>query len=281
MDIKQGIIVESNKEYHDYKGAISKSQLAKMAICPKYFKWCEDNPQEKTEAQIMGSAFHKFTLEPETFGKEFVVMPTFDRRTKLGREAYDEFMKQTEGRDALTEAQFALIKDMAQAILSDSNAVEMTQGFVEQSFYGVDELTGEYIKVRPDCYYFDEENDRIVIADLKSCQSALSDDFTRDAVKYSYDLQAYMYRYVVSQVLNVPIEKVVFVFIAIEKKAPFMLNSFVASQDFLARGEALYRKYIGMYHEAKTTNNWWGLNGKHNLVNELTLPTYLRSDDNG
>jgi hypothetical protein len=50
-----------------------------MSVCPAYFKWCEDNPQEPSEDMVLGSAFHKIVLEPETFDKEFMIMPHFDR----------------------------------------------------------------------------------------------------------------------------------------------------------------------------------------------------------
>lgn len=271
--MKQGIITETNKEYHSDLTAISKSQLAKMSVCPKYFKHCLDNPQMPTTDLIIGSAFHKLVLEPETFGKEFVVMPMIDKRTKLGKEAYEQFLLSSEGREIITEEQYNTISNMATAVLENCLATALTTGNIETSLYGIDELTGEHIKTRPDCYQMIDN--RLVITDLKSCVSAMQGDFTRDCVKYSYDLQAYMYSYNASKVLDIPMDKIDFVFIAVEKKPPYLLNIFKASKDILERGEMLYREYIGMYHEAKTTNNWWGYNGKENIINDLSLPTYL------
>ena len=89
--MKSGIIVETNAEYHGYTQAISKSRLARISVCPSYFKWHEDNPQKPTDDMIEGSAFHKIVLEPETFDKEFIVSPKFDRRTKEGKLAYNHF----------------------------------------------------------------------------------------------------------------------------------------------------------------------------------------------
>lgn len=271
--MKQGIITETNVEYHSDLMAISKSQLAKMSVCPKYFKYCLDNPQPPTTDLIIGSAFHKLVLEPETFGKEFVVMPMIDKRTKLGKETYEQFLLSSQGREIITEEQYNTISNMANAVLGNSLATALTTGNIEMSLYGTDELTNEHIKTRPDCYQIID--DRLVITDLKSCVSAMQSDFTRDCVKYSYDLQAYMYSYNASRVLNFPMDKIDFVFIAVEKKPPYLLNIFKATKDILERGEMLYREYIGMYHEAKTTNNWWGYNGKENIINDLSLPTYL------
>lgn len=275
---KQGVIIETNKEYHEYKDAISKSQLAKMSVCPQYFKWCIDTPQEKTEALTVGSAFHKLVLEPQMFGTEFVVCPPIDRRTKAGKEAYSEFEKTVGDREILTQEQFELVRQMAMAVLGNETTADLTDGFVEQSMYGVDELTGVRIKTRPDCYKL--VDDRLIIVDFKSCQSAISECFMRDCIKLSYDLQAYMYCYNANRIFNIPMEKIDFIFVAVEKKPPFLLKTFKVNADVLARGERLYRKYIGMYKQACDTNNWWGLMGEHNIIDELTLPAYLLGDRN-
>lgn len=271
--MKQGIVLESNAEYHASKEYVSKSMLAKMAICPKYFKWCLENEEKDTEALVIGSAFHKLVLEPQEFGKEFVVMPQIDRRTKAGKETYEEFLKTAQGRGVITQEQYAIINEMSNEILCNELATILTDGTVETSMYGTDEVTGELIKTRPDCYRM--VDGKLIISDLKSCRSALTEDFTRDCFKFGYDLQAYMYCYNASRVLNIPIEDIEFYFVAVGKTPPYLINILKVTDEMFERGEVLYRKYMGMYHEAKTTNNWWGLNGKRNLINELTLPSYL------
>lgn len=271
--MKKGIIIESNKEYHSDLTAISKSRLAKMSICPQYFKWCEDNPQEITEDLIVGSAFHKLVLEPETFGSEFVVMPLIDKRTKKGKELYEQFIKTSEGRSILTEEQYELIKAMKNSVLSNKYVLALLKGYHEHSFYSEDDLTKELVKVRPDCYR--NIKDRLVITDLKSCRSAITEDFMKDVVRFGYDLQAYMYSYVLSKVLNIPMENIDFVFIAVEKKAPYLVNVLQADKYIFQRGEALYREYIGKYHECKQNNYWYSLNGAYDVINTLTLPNYL------
>lgn len=271
--MKSGVVTENNKDYHSDTTAISKSRLAKMSVCPQYFKWCEDNPQEPSEDLIVGSAFHKLVLEPDTFGQEFVVMPIIDRRTKQGKELYEQFVLSSEGRSVITQDQYDTICAMRDSVLSNKYAVALLKGVHEQSFYTEDEFTKERVKARPDCYR--NVQDRIVITDLKSCRSAISEDFMRDVVKFSYDLQAYMYSMIISNVMKVPQENVDFVFIAVEKKPPYMINILQADQFVLERGEALFREYIGKYHECKETNHWYGLNGAYGVINNLSLPNYL------
>ena len=273
--IKSGIVIETNAEYHGYKDAISKSRLANMSVCPSYYKWCEDNPQEPSDDLVVGSAFHKIVLEPETFDKEFIVMPKFDRRTKEGRLGYENLMSKLQGGvlQAITQEQYEMISAMRDSVMSNRYAKKLIQGNIEQSFYFVDDLTQERCKCRPDVWR--KVADRVVIVDLKSCKSALPMEFCRDVVKYHYDLQTAMYRDGVSKVLGVPKENIDFVFIACEKKPPYLVNVMQADEYVIQNGEAKFREYIGTYHECKETQNWFGLNGAYDIINNLSLPSYL------
>jgi hypothetical protein len=272
---KNGLIAESNKAYHSYMDAISKSRLSKMAICPEYFKWHEDNPQAPTQDLILGSALHTVVLEECLFNSEFAILPIdIDRRTKAGKEQYNNFLIENANKEIISQEDFEIICKMRDKIKENKFAAHLLKGsYVETSIYFKDDLTQENIKVRPDCIRV--VGDRFVITDLKSCRSAFSDDFSKEVIKYGYDLQAYMYRLGVSKTMGVPIEDIDFVFVAIEKKEPFLINILQADKYIFERGEMLFRKYIGMYHECKNTGIWWGLNGKQGLINNLSLPNYL------
>jgi exodeoxyribonuclease VIII len=84
-----------------------------------------------------------------------------------------------------------------------------------------------------------------------------------------------MYCNGVSKVTGVPIENIDFVFIAVEKKPPYLANVMLADKDVLQKGEADFREYIGTYADCMRTQTWFGLNGEHNIINNLTLPSYL------
>ena len=273
---KSGIVIETNAEYHGYREAISKSRLANMSVCPAYFKWCEDNPTEPSDDMVIGSAFHKIVLEPETFDDEFVVMPNFDRRTKEGKLKYAEFVEQSEGKTVITQEQYDTICGMRDSIMSNPYARKLINGNIEQSMYWTDELTKVECKCRPDVWR--KVADRVVITDLKSTKSVMPNDFMRDVVKYHYDLQTAMYREGVSKNLNMPKDNIDFVFIAVEKKTPYLLNIMQADTYVIQKGEADFREYIGTYKECLETQNWYSFNGKDNIINNLSLPSYLLKD---
>ena len=276
--MKSGIVIETNAEYHGYREAISKSRLANMSVCPAYFKWCEDNPQEPSEDMVLGSAFHKIVLEPETFDKEFMIMPHFDRRTKEGRLGYENLMSKVQGEciTLITKEQYDTICGMRDSIMANPYARKLINGNIEQSMYFTDDLTKVECKCRPDVWR--KVADRVVITDLKSAKSVMPNDFMRDCVKYHYDLQTAMYRDGASKVLGVPKDNIDFVFIAVEKKPPYLLNIMQADTYVIQKGEADFREYIGTYAECKADGVFYGLNGKNGIINTLSLPEYLIRD---
>lgn len=272
--MKNGIVVETNKEYHEYVVAISKSRLAKLSVCPQYFKWCEDNPQEPTSDLIFGSAFHKLVLEPDSFNEEFAIFPTnIDRRTKVGKETYNQFLIENADKGILSAEDFDTIAAMKTTVENNKYAKTLLNGVHEQSMYYVDDLTGIECKVRPDCRK--QIKDRIVIVDLKSCKSAAPEDFMRDVVKYAYDLQVAMYKIGVSKTLSIGLDKIDFVFIAVEKKSPHLIGIYEANEDIFNRGEALYRKYLGTLKQCIETGDWYSYNGFTHAPMTLGLPDYL------
>ena len=106
----------------------------------------------------------------------------------------------------------------------------------------------------------------------------MPNDFMRDCVKYHYDLQTAMYRDGASKVLGVPKDNIDFVFIAVEKKPPYLLNIMQADTYVIQKGEADFREYIGTYKECLEDGVYYGLNGKNGIINTLSLPEYLIRD---
>ena len=272
---KNGIVIETNSEYHGYREAISKSRLSNISVCPAYFKWCEDNPTEPSDDMVLGSAFHKIVLEPETFNDEFMIMPHFDRRTKEGRLGYENLMNKVQGNciTLITQEQYDTICGMRDSIMSNPYAKKLIKGNIEQSIYWEDDLTKVKCKCRPDVWR--KVADRIVITDLKSTKSVMPNDFMRDVVKYHYDLQTAMYREGISKILDVPKENIDFVFIAVEKKPPYLLNILQADTYVFQKGEADLREFLGTYKECLEDGVYYGLNGANGIINTLSLPEYL------
>lgn len=265
---------ESNAAYHA-SAPLSKSRLWEIRKTPQYFRWFEDHRSEipVTDAMVMGSAFHKFVLEPDGFDAEFAICPTVDRRTKAGKEVWARFQEESGGKSVLMEWMFHQVISMANAVHSHPMAHFLTtDGEIETSIYYKDDLTGIDCKVRPDI--IKRVGDKRVIVDLKSCVSAATEDFRRQAINMGYDMQAAMYREGVKAETG---EECDFVFVAVEKEPPYLINVIQCDELLIKHGYDLYREYLGMYKECSESGNWYGYNGAFGQINELRLPAWLES----
>ena len=253
----------TNKEYREHVG-ISKSQLFKITKSPYHFKYALDNPQEDTKALCFGRAAHKYILEKEDFFNEFVILPNIDRRTTAGTEAYAKFLLASEGKDVITADDFEVIQEMDKAIDAVPLARQLLCGEHEQSFFWVDSETGEACKCRPDC--LTEYDGLKMITDYKTTDSCADGMFERSCRKYGYKLQAGMYT---EGLFQNTYEQYGFAFIAQEKAAPYAVRVYICTPEYIDQGYDQFRELLGIYHDCKITNNWYGYEGPFNAVTEL------------
>ncbi|MBO5854393.1 MAG: PD-(D/E)XK nuclease-like domain-containing protein [Bacteroidales bacterium] len=259
-------------EYRQHP-AISRSELFKIRESPEKFKYYREHPEEPTPALLFGQLFHAMALQPETVADLFAVAPNVDRRTKTGKEEFANFESEAEGKTVVTADMYQQAMEMCEALNKDEYVKKLLKGEKEKSFFWDDDLTGEQCKCRTDC--LTEVGDNLIIVDLKSTENAETEAFIHSAIKYGYDVQSAMYSEGVK--INTGRDPL-FVFIAIEKKPPYAINILQADKLLIRRGYDLFRELIGIYHECKTTDNWWGYLGRYNQINNLALPAYLAKE---
>lgn len=248
----------TNKEYREHEG-ISRSELQRIARSPLHFKYAKDHPEEKTPALMFGSAAHKYILEINDFDKEYAVAPTCDRRTKDGKAEYAEFIANLGDKEVVSPDDMTTIKEMRDAILANPAACKFLYGDsakYEQSFFWVDQQTGEPVKCRPDC--MTEVDGKKYIVDYKTTDSCQDGHFEASCRKYGYKLQAGMYR---EGVFQNTLDDYGFVFVAQEKKAPYAVRVYICSEEFIGEGYDQYRELLGIYHNCNQTGVWYGYEG--------------------
>lgn len=258
----------TEKEYRA-RPEISRSELWKFHESPQKFKYAKENPEEPSASLLFGQLFHKALLEPYTLDAEFAVAPSVDRRTTAGRLAWQEFVDALEGKQAISVEMLTQAVEMAAAVEKLSLAAKLLDGEREKPFFWTDSLTGEACKCRVDCLNIKYSSP--IIVDLKSANDASTEAFTRDAVKYGYDLQAAMYSAGVAENLHC---EPTFVFIVVEKNPPYAVNIFQADELFVQRGRNLFREYLSEYRYCKQSGNWYGYLGRDNQINNLALPAW-------
>lgn len=262
----------TEKEYRSHP-AVSRSELWRISESPQKFRYFKDHPEEPTPALLFGQVFHKLALEPETFEAEYIVAPEVNRRTNAGKQAWAEFMEEHADKTIIPVEMYAQAKEMCDALYAVPFAQKLLNGSREVPFFWTDETTGEACKCRADC--LNTNYSQPIVVDVKSAADASTEAFSRDAIKYGYDLQAAMYSEGVALGIQ---QKPLFVFIVVEKDPPYAVNILQADELLLRRGHNLFREFIGIYHDCKQTGNWYGYLGRNNQINNLALPVWLAKE---
>lgn len=262
----------TNAEYHA-DTAYSKSDLHLLKRTPLHFKYAMEHKAERTptNAMIFGTQVHEFILEPEKFVNHYMEIPVMDRRTKEYKELIKECTEK--GKEPIDSDTLQVLQAMRNSVMSNPYAKALLKGEKEVSYFFTDESTGINLKCRPDCRT--DFKATSVIVDLKTCSNADTESFVRDCIKYGYDMQAALYKKGVEQHEGKPHK---FVFIAVEKEAPYACNVLEADDLFVQKGRADLEEALNILSRCLTTDNWYGYNGESGEPEMLLLPTWIAKE---
>jgi exodeoxyribonuclease VIII len=245
----------SNDDYHAGPG-VSKSHLDVVAEKSMLHYWqMYVNPnrpaQQAKDHFVIGQATHAAILEPDLFTSEFVESPSFNMRTKDGKQMFANFVEENPGKQILHPEDYKMCLDIRDAVYRHPVAPGLLKnGKTEQSFYVVDQETGELIKCR-----FDFLQDGGAIAlDLKTTKDASPRGFAKDAANYRYDIAPAWYFDVLRQLYGeVPKH---WVWLAIEKVEPFALGIYYAKPEDIMRAHETARRDFNRIVIAKKEESW-------------------------
>lgn len=306
----------TEREYREHP-AISRSELWWINRSPEFFQYRKNNPPEQTQALHFGTVAHKLLLEPQDFDADFAVAPMVDRRTKVGKEMWEQFCADSFGRTVVDAATYEQAKGMTDVALQNPLVQDLLEGEHETPFFWTDPDTGVACKCRLDSWHRDEQGVPVIV-DYKTTTDASYRAFLRDVVNYGYFFQSAMYSEGLIQNGLCPRlikgkpkkrwkkdpetgkrtywtetpEKIVmggtegeiihprFIFIVQEKAEPYALNIFEMDMDFMTAGHDKFRELIGTYVSCESTGFWPGYLGPFNEPQILTLPNWLnRGED--
>ena len=254
----------TSQEYSQAEGIRRSDLYTIISKTPMHFLYESTHPKEDTPALLFGRATHKMILEPETFFDEFVEGIRVDRRTKEGKAAWTDFVASAGDRDVITPEDMEILREMKKAIDADPIASMFLKGEHEQSFFWTDATTGERCKVRPDC--ITEVDGKTYIVDYKTTDSCANGAFERSVRKYGYKFQSGMYR---EGYFQCTFKDAGFVFVAQEKSAPYAVRVYMCSEEFINEGYNQFREAIGIYHDCKVNDHFYGYEGPNAELSEL------------
>lgn len=248
----------SNADYHA-DPAVSASHLHAIARSPYHYwsRYLDSNrkPVEPTAAMRLGTLVHTAVLEPDELLQRYGVAP--DRRTKDGKAVAERMA--AAGIEAVSEADMTLALSMASSVRNHPAAAALLkQGKAEQSFWWDDAATGLRCKCRPDWYY------GTTVVDLKTTTDASPAGFAKSVATFRYHTQASHYLAGLHGAER-------FVFIAVEKTAPYAVAVYELDAAALAAGEQLRQRDMRVIADCHATKEWPGYGDD---CQTLSLPSW-------
>ncbi len=256
-----------NVPMSEYRAAsgVSQGNLKEIAISPAHYRAAVTTPEEEpTQAQKIGQVIHsvlldhtfsQFVIRPDTYpatvkGKKGMPDITVNKKWSGTANYCKEWMEQQEV-TVITTTDWTDIRGMIASIQSHPKASRILngEGNNEVSIWKRHEPTGLLLKGRADRVTTDN-NDFICIPDLKSCQrgGAAQDEFSRSIYNYGYERQAAYYLDLFGATF--------FIFIAVEKEAPYAVACYNLSPDSIALGRRQNERDLAIVNRCTETGVW-------------------------
>ena len=267
-----------NAEYHRHS-AVSKSHLDQVARSPLHFwaRYIDPNrfDPEPTPAMLLGTAVHTHILELREWDARYIAAPEgIDRRTKAGKESWAAFEAAAAGRTVISRADAEQVMAMGRAVHSHPAAATLLAlpGKAETTHMWMDEATGLQCKCRPDWL----TDDGSLIVDVKTTEDASPAGFRKSIGAWRYHVQAAWYLNGIEQATGKRPEQ--FIFICVEKKAPFCTAVYAADAEMIQLGAEAAARDLDVLATCKAANAWPGYSDQ---IEPISLPPWMRPRPDG
>lgn len=233
----------SNAEYHRDE-ALGSTSLKTLALkTPAHYQYDKQHPKF-SDAFTLGTAAHSLILEGDT--SSIVVVEAENWLTKAAKEAKAAAL--ADGKQPLLMKEWAQVQAMRDSVMDHPLARNAFTGHkAEQSVFW--EEDGLMLKCRPDAWKPG------LIVDLKTTVDANPNEFGKTAFNYGYFMSAAHY---IDGVKAATGEDVKFVFVNVEKTAPYLVSVTELSDADLNRGRSRLDRAKRIYRECEASGNWPG-----------------------
>jgi hypothetical protein len=262
----------NNTDYHAH-AAISKSHLDQVAKSPLHYwaRYLDPNRvvPEPTPAMAIGSAVHTHVLELDQWDARYVSAPDgIDRRTKAGKAEWEAFTTAATGRTVLPKADADLVMRMAHSVFTHPAAAMLLAlpGKAETTHMWTDAATGLQCKCRPDWL----TDDGRLLVDLKTTEDA-GRGFAKSIAQWRYHVQASWYLDGIEQATGTRPEQ--FLFLCVEKKAPYAVAVYAADAEMIAAGAQAAARDLDVLATCKAAGAWPGYSDQ---IEPISLPPWMR-----
>jgi len=234
---------------------LSKHQLDNFAVSPSYYQWKLTKEWNPSRTMELGTLAHSQILEGHV---DYVLGPSVDRRTKAGKDEWQEFCEDNLGKTIVTMDEYSQLTGAAAAVrplMERIRPVDIGANpdiYIETSMFW--ERSGLQCKGRPDL--IGEVNGRLAIVDLKTT----SDIQRWDSKFFSlrYDVQAAWYAYGLQKVLEIK-ETPEFWFLVVDFESPHLCQFVLAGHEIMEQANAKIEHELDYFSACQESNDWPGL----------------------
>jgi hypothetical protein len=114
MEFKEGLYEDIPYEQYDSIPAFRSHDLTSVIKCP--YTWKNKKGLTPSPALLEGRVQHTVFLEHHKFDEEFVIQPNIDRRTKVGKAEYEDFLATVGNRTPITQDLYDLCMERRELV---------------------------------------------------------------------------------------------------------------------------------------------------------------------
>ena len=210
----------------------------------------------------LGSAIHRAVFEPARFAATYVVASVSDGRTKeykadlaAARSAGKILLKDQDYCDCVHIATAVRDNELAANLLSSEGTAETSFTWEESFEDALGDTAAVSFKARMDFI------GGLGVVDLKSCEDAREDAFVRSLWDHRYDIQAAHYLNTIRKwqaFSGIEAPPCDFWWIAVERKAPYGILVYKASEETLRWGNLGVEEATFQYRRCVNRGYWPG-----------------------
>ncbi len=252
--------------YHQREyGVVNKGLLDRVRVAPAVAKhWLNGEEEEPTPALRFGKILHHAVLEPDLYKRQYCVAPDFgDLRFKDNKAAKKEWLADHAGQTPVSSDEARAIGGMVGSLRAHPLASQILRdGQAELTATWTDKSTGLKCKARSD--YWVER--RGMLADLKTTEDASVEGFRKSIANYGYHRQDAFYRggFLIA---GAPVRH--FVFVVVEKHAPFLVAVHALAPHIVQQGLDSIRADIETLARCLKSNDWPGIDPSIHIIDNL------------
>lgn len=264
---KPGIYPGICRAEYDKIPAINISTLVHGLRTMAMLRHIQINGEETTPALTVGIATHIAVYEPETLEARCIRAPEF--KGKGAVKARKDFQNEHKDKIILKADEWNLVIQIRDSVRRYAPAKDILdcRGQGEVTVVWQDPVTGLHCKGLLD--RFVNWMNWPTVTDLKTCYGSVApDEFSREVAKHHYHVKAAWYLDGLSQLADAERR---FIWIAVEKDAPYCVALHEADDQTIQEGRRIYRRLLNKYAECLKTDVW---PGHEEGIHPLTLPKW-------